>query len=116
MPALKSPSSFLRPDPPGLETFEYYKGVYVCAPRYAIPLAMITRQTLIGIAKTRVAQTGQKDKMALVYEYLTGNQFKHRVEAICEQFQTIQEEFAKERAAMGRLWAKREKQIQAVIE
>lgn len=51
-----------------------------------------------------------------MYEYRTGSQFKHRVEAICEQFQTIQEEFAKEHTAMGRQWAKREKQIQAVID
>ncbi len=102
--------------PPGLDTFEFYEGVYICAPRYALPLAMVTRQTLIAIAKTRLAQTGQKDKMALVYDYLTGSQFKHRVEAICEQFQIMQTELAKERAAMGRLWAKREKQIQAVID
>ncbi len=102
--------------PPGLDTFEFYEGVYVCAPRYALPLAMVTRQTLIAISKTRLAQTGQKDKMALVYDYLTGSQFKHRVEAICEQFQIMQTELTKERAAMGRLWAKREKQIQAVID
>ncbi len=102
--------------PPGLDTFEFYEGVYVCAPRYALPLAMVTRQTLIGIAKTRRSQTGQKDKMALVYDYLTGSQFKHRVEAICEHFEIMQSELAKERAAMQRIWAKREKQIQAVIE
>ena len=102
--------------PPGLDTFEFYEGVYVSAPRYALPLAMVTRQTLIGIAKTKQTQTGQKDKMALVYDYLTGSQFKHRVEAICEHFETMANELAKERAAMQRIWAKREKQIQAVIE
>jgi len=102
--------------PNDIDTFDFYDGVYVCAPRYALPLALVARQTLIGIAKTKRSQSGQKDKMALVYDYLTGNQFKHRVEAICEQFQTMQDDLNKEKAAMNRMWAKRDKQINAVIE
>lgn len=102
--------------PNGIDTFDFYEGIYICAPRYAIPLALVTRQTLMGITKSKRAQSGQKDKMSLVYEYLTGNQFKHRIEAICEQFQTMQEDLNKERATMQRIWAKRDKQINAVIE
>lgn len=103
-----------RPD--GIETFEFHEGVYVAAPRYAVPLALVTRQMLLTVAKTRTAQTGQQDKMAMVYEYLTGSQFQHRVEAICEHFTIMQEELAKERSAMQRIWARREKQIQGVID
>lgn len=103
-----------RPD--GIETFEFHEGVYVAAPRYAVPLALVTRQMLLTVAKTRTAQTGQQDKMAMVYEYLTGSQFQHRVEAICEHFTVMQEELAKERSAMQRIWARREKQIQGVID
>ncbi len=102
--------------PADIETFDFYEGVYVCAPRYVLPLALITRQTLMGIAKARNTSAGQKDKMELVYDYLTGSQFKHRVEAICEQFNAMQADLNKERAAMNRIWAKRDKQIQAVIE
>jgi len=102
--------------PNDIDTFDFYEGIYVCAPRYAVPLALVARQTLIGIAKTKRSQSGQKDKMALVYDYLTGSQFKHRVEAICEQFQTMQDDLNKERATMQRIWAKRDKQINAVIE
>lgn len=103
-----------RPD--GIDTFDYFEGVYVCAPRYALPLAMVTRQTLMGIAKTKGNQSGIKDKQELVYEYLTGSQFKHRVEAIQEHFQTLQDDLNKERAAMQRIWSKREKQLQGVID
>lgn len=102
--------------PQGIETFDFHEGVYVCAPRYVMPLALIIRQTLMGIAKAKNAQLGQKDKMTMVYDYLTGSQFKHRVEAICEQFQTMQTDLNKEKAAMNRMWAKRDKQINAVIE
>lgn len=103
-----------RPD--GIESFEFHEGVYVAAPRYVIPLALVTRQMLLSIAKTRATQAGQKDKAALVYEYLTGSQFQHRVEAICEHFQTMQDDLQKERKSIMKNWAKREKQIQAVID
>ncbi len=103
-----------RPD--GIDSFEFHEGIYVAAPRYVLPLALVTRQMLLGVAKSRANQSGQKEKSALVYEYLTGSQFRHRVEAICEHFNAMQDELQKERAAMQRLWAKREKQIQGVID
>lgn len=54
--------------------------------------------------------------MELIYQYLTGPKFKHRIEAIVEKFSDMQDDLDKERKAMTRLWAKREMQIQGVIE
>ena len=54
--------------------------------------------------------------MEQVYGYLTGPRFHHRVEAIVEKFSDMQEDLAKERKAITRPWAKREAQIQGVIE
>lgn len=54
--------------------------------------------------------------MELVYDYLTGPRFRHRVEAIVEKFSDMQADLDREKKAMTRLWAKRESQIQGVIE
>ena len=54
--------------------------------------------------------------MELVYQYLTGPKFRHRVEAIVEKFSDMQADLDRERKAMTRLWAKRETQILGVIE
>jgi len=54
--------------------------------------------------------------MELVYQYLTGPRFRHRVEAIVEKFEDMQSDLDKERKTMTRLWAKREEQIKGVIE
>lgn len=64
----------------------------------------------------RQAQEGQETKMELVYHYLTGPKFRHRVEAIVEKFSDMQADLDRERKSMTRLWAKREAQIQGVIE
>ena len=54
--------------------------------------------------------------MELVYQYLTGPKFRHRVEAIVEKFSDMHADLDRERKTMTRLWAKREAQIQGVIE
>ena len=53
--------------------------------------------------------------MEMVYAYLTGPRFRHRVEAIVENFSAMRDDLNKERAAMQRLWAKREAQITNVV-
>ncbi len=105
--------SAVRPD--GIDSFAQMDGVWVCAPGHAIALAAVLRQTLQAVADAKVAQEGQETKMERVYAYLTGPQFRHRVEAIVENFQSMQDDLAKEKAAMQRIWAKREKQIDGMI-
>ncbi|MCC6949169.1 MAG: DUF2130 domain-containing protein [Bradyrhizobiaceae bacterium] len=85
-------------------------------PRYALPLVIALRQTLIEVANTRQARDGQATKMELIYQYLTGPRFKHRVEAIVEKFSDMRADLERERRTMMRLWAKREAQINGVID
>ncbi|GKS69240.1 hypothetical protein W03_12440 [Nitrosomonas sp. PY1] len=102
--------------PKNMETFCQLDGVWVVEWRLAIPLAIALRQSLIEIANVRQAQQGQETKMELIYSYLTGAKFRHRIEAIVEKFSDMQADLDKERKVMTRLWAKREIQIRGVIE
>ena len=102
--------------PKGVESFEQIDGVWIAGPKYALPLAVALRQSLIEVANSKLLQEGQQTKAELVYEYLTGPRFRHRIEAIVEKFSDMQEDLNREKKAMTRLWAKRDAQIQAVIE
>jgi hypothetical protein len=102
--------------PKGLEHFDHMEGVWVAHPRCAVAVAVALRQSLIELAAARLAGEGQQTKMEMVYRYLTGPRFKHRVEAIVEQFTTMQQDLDREKKATVRLWAKREEQIRSVIE
>ena len=102
--------------PKGVEAFDYIDGVWVTESRCAIPVAIALRQSLIELASARQAGEGQLTKMELVYQYLTGPRFRHRVEAIVEKFVDMQADLERERKTMTRLWAKREEQIKGVIE
>ncbi|MDH2918855.1 MAG: DUF2130 domain-containing protein [Sideroxydans sp.] len=101
--------------PKGVETFELIEGVWVTHPRAALPVAAILRQTLLEIAMSRQSSEGQQTKTEMVYQYLTGPRFKHRVEAIVEAFSSMQEDLDKERKAIMKQWAKREEQIERVM-
>jgi hypothetical protein len=102
--------------PKGVERFDQVEGVWVTEIRCAIPVAIALRQSLIDLSAARQAREGQQTKMEMVYQYLTGPRFRHRIEAIVEKFSDMQADLDKEKKTMVRSWAKREAQITGVIE
>ena len=63
----------------------------------------------IGVAKRSL--DGRHDKMEVLYKYLSGQEFRHRVEGIVEAFVTLREDLEAEKRSTQRMWAKREKQL-----
>jgi len=102
--------------PKGVDAFDFIEGIWVTESRCAIPVAIALRKYLIELSAARQASDGQQTKMEMVYQYLTGPRFRHRVEAIVEKFSDMQADLDKERKTMTRGWAKREEQIRGVIE
>ena len=102
--------------PKGVEGFDLIDGVWVCEPRFAVPLAIALRQSLLDVAGSRLAQECQQSKMELVYGYLTGPRFRHRIDAIVERFTEMQTDLDRERKTMMRLWAKRDEQLRGVLD
>lgn len=64
----------------------------------------------------RSTQENRSDKMGLLYDYLVGDEFRQRVEAIVEGFSTMQADMESEKRAMQKIWKEREKQIKKVID
>jgi hypothetical protein len=102
--------------PKGVETFEFIDGVWVTHPKAALPVALAMRHTLLEVASARQASEGQQTKMEMVYQYLMGPRFRQRVQAIVEGFSSMQEDLDKERKVIMKQWAKREEQIDRVMQ
>jgi len=81
----------------------------------AMGLSMVLRQNLLALADARGALIGQQGKMELLYDYLSGTQFRHRVEGIVESFQAMKTDLDAEKRAMEKHWATRTKQIEIVV-
>ncbi len=101
--------------PEEIESFGRTDDVWICGPKIAIALALSLRQTLLEVAAVRDAGVGLETKMEMTYRYLTGPQFRQRVEAIVEAFQTMQDDLSREKAVIMKQWAKRELLIQRAL-
>lgn len=102
--------------PKDVESFGLVENVWVTHTKTVLPLALALRQTLVEVASARQASEGQQTKTELIYQYLTGPRFRHRVEAIVEAFSTMKEDLDKEKKAIIKQWAKREEQIDRVMQ
>jgi hypothetical protein len=102
--------------PKGVESFDLIEGVWVTQSRSMLSVALALRHSLIEVASARQALEGQQTKTEMVYQYLTGPRFRHRVEAIVEAFSSMQEDLDREKKAITKQWAKREEQIERVMQ
>ena len=101
--------------PEGVDTFAQIDGVWVCSWQCVKGLAMALRSGLIEVGKSQIAAQGRAEKMELVYNYLSSQEFQHSVSGIVEAFVTMQTDLDSEIRSMKRIWKKREKQIERAI-
>lgn len=102
--------------PKDVEAFDLVNGVWVTHPRVAIPVAIMLRQSLIELAVARQSSEGQQTKSEMLYSYLTSPRFRLRVQAIVEAFSNMKEDLDKERKVITKQWAKRDEQIERVMQ
>ena len=101
--------------PTGTTSMTQIDGVWVCSFEEFKVLSAALRDSLIKVSMAISTQQGKADKMTLLYDFLTGNEFRMQVEAIVEGFTSLKSDLDKEKRAMARLWKQREKQIDRVI-
>lgn len=101
--------------PQGVDSFGEVEGVWVTTPALAMSLAAALRLALTEAFTARRATEGQQDKMAILYRYLTGPQFRQRVEAIKDAFTAMQEDLDAEKRVINKQWSKRQQQIERVM-
>ncbi|MCB9801760.1 MAG: DUF2130 domain-containing protein [Pseudomonadales bacterium] len=101
--------------PAGVETYTMISGVWVVHPSVAHLVATALRMQLLATHQARQSLVGREEKMEVLYAYLSGTQFKARVENIISAFIQMQEGLQKEKRAMQTQWSKREREIERVI-
>jgi hypothetical protein len=100
--------------PKGGARFTIIEGVIVTEFACAGAVAALTRAQLLQLAQARAAANTQEEKLELLYRYLSGVEFRQRVEAVVEAFAHMRRDLDQERRAAERQWARRAKQIEAV--
>jgi hypothetical protein len=94
--------------------FTMLDGVLVTDFTSAGALASVLRTSLVQLAQARLAASTKEEKLELLYRYLSGVEFRQRVEAVVDAFTAMRRDLDAERRAAERQWARRAKQIDAV--
>ena len=96
-------------------SFTQKEGVWVTNFSLSGSLAEVLRTGLIQLYQAKSSAVGKNKKMEALYNYLSGPEFRQRVEAIVGTFKSMKDDLDKEKRAITKLWAQREKQIEQVI-
>lgn len=102
--------------PDWLDSFTYKDGVWFSTLQFVIPLAFALRFNLVSINHEKMSGQGKDEKKEILYQYLIGIEFKHRVEAIVEAFSNLQDDLEKEKRWFNAKWGRQEKEIRKVLD
>ena len=78
------------------------------------PMAETLRMMLIEANKNKLISLNKNEKMEALYHYLCSPQFAQKVRVVVDAFTGMKRDLDSEKAAMARIWKKREQQIQRV--
>ncbi len=101
--------------PKDMDRFGMKDGVWICSFAEVKALTHVLRDGIVRIAQATKGQENKGEKMQMLYDYLTGNEFGEQWKAIREGFMSMKISIQKERDAMEKLWKQREKQLEKVL-
>ena len=102
--------------PATIKTAGFREGVWVTQRTFVVGLASALRANLIQLYYAKNASKGKDEKVELLYGYISGVEFKHRIEAIIDAFSNMQTDIEKEKRYFSSKWARDEKNIRQVID
>lgn len=101
--------------PKDMTRMGFKDGIYICSYEEFKALSGILRNLIIKISDTKTLQENKHEKSAILYNYLTGTEFRFQIETIVNAFVSMQTDLESEKRAMNKIWKKREKEIQNVL-
>lgn len=78
-------------------------------------LSLLLRYGLLKTQAVMITQTNKKDKMSLLYDYLTSEDFRATFENILDGFKNLQDSHHDEQRKMQLLWKRRAKHLEQVL-
>jgi len=101
--------------PKGMDCFGEKDGVWICSFDEVKAVSYILRDGIMKLFSATKSQENRGDKMHMLYDYLTSNEFSEQWKAIREGFMSMKLSIQRERDAMEKLWKAREKQLEKVM-
>lgn len=101
--------------PPDMDRMGLKDGIWICSFEEFKGLCFVIREHICELDLALSSQENKGDKMHMLYDYLTSNEFKLQVEGILDGYIQMQNDLESEKRSIAGLWKKREKQLQKVL-
>ena len=102
--------------PKEMKRMGFVDGIWVCSLEEFKGSSSLLRESLIRLQMSMKKEENKSDKMSLLYNYMTGNEFSMQMTAIVEGFTRMKEDLDKEKRSMMASWKRREKTIEGVLQ
>ncbi len=102
--------------PDGVTHFGQRQDIWICSFETSLGLAVALRKSLIDMATLKLSMVGRQEKKEILWNYLTGIEFRQRVEAVFDAYNHLQDDMEVEKRWFAKKWAKQEKSIRSVID
>lgn len=101
--------------PEGAEKISIIDGICICKYQDVRGVSALLRERLINVAFLNNSQVNKGEKMQMLYNYLTSEEFKMQLTGVVEGFSELQQSYFEEKKKMHALWKQREKQLEKII-
>ena len=101
--------------PKGMTRMGMVEGIWICSFDEFKGLCFVLRESIIQLSNVISSQENKGEKMVMLYDFLTSNEFRLQVEAIVEGFTQMQSDLNAEKRSIQGHWKKREKQLHKVL-
>jgi hypothetical protein len=98
--------------PENINFFGREEGIWICSFEQALVLASVLRDSLLQLAIAKSSASHKDEHLQEIYDYITSEAFRHKIEAHFESVKTLRVDLDSEKRAMERIWKKREVEIQ----
>lgn len=98
--------------PDGVANFATRAEVWMCDYPSMMGLALLLRDTLLKVAAVKQSVVGKQDKKEILWNYLTGVEFKQRLDAVNEAIVQREQVLAQEQKWFMKKWATEKKSLE----
>ena len=102
--------------PDGMTRFGEVDGVWICTFQEFKALALLFRFNLARIGEVLASQENKGEKTQMLYTYVTGIEFRQKLEAAFEAYNEMQEDLIREKSVIMSQWSRREKRLVKAME
>lgn len=101
--------------PKGIDRFSQREGIWICSYAELPSVAAVLRNAIMCVSDAKFSQENKGEKMHMLYDYMSGNEFRQKWDSIVETYLAMQKQLAEEKVRTQKHWSQRERQLDIIL-